>query len=332
MNNPARLDALFTPSSVALIGASNKLGTLGHDLVDMLSSGGYTGSVYPVTPRNSEVCELACYPALEAIGRPVDLAVLGVNAKRVKEQAETALASGAGALAVFANCVLEEEDGAACKLEDRLAYLRAGRKPEAATGLLEEYGALRGRSLAELANTLFLFATFPSAPAGDPVCVADSCGERMIMLDVVEKLGLAFAELSLGSTAKLVGIQEYGQPAVNPLDPWETGLDLERIFEESLLNMLADDNAAIGIISQDLRNGYFLSESCVAALAGVLQKHSNPVLFMIDFNGVRRAELTVRVATLSSYVLTETRDALAAVRHWLTFRDFKLPEARRGRP
>ena len=75
----ANLDFVFKPSSVAIVGASTKPGSVGNDIVKNLSQG-FAGSVYPVNPKAEELYGLKCYPSLTAINVKVDLMVIVVPA------------------------------------------------------------------------------------------------------------------------------------------------------------------------------------------------------------------------------------------------------------
>ncbi|WP_114908097.1 acetate--CoA ligase family protein [Ornithinimicrobium murale] len=69
------MDGFFTPSSVALVGATDKSGwslSTFNNLRD--PEHGYPGEVYLVNPRTEVVHDTQAYPSLTAIGKPVDLA------------------------------------------------------------------------------------------------------------------------------------------------------------------------------------------------------------------------------------------------------------------
>ena len=117
----SKLHTLLAPQSIAVVGASNKAGSLGHDTVEMMLRAGFKGEIFPVNPRYDAVLGLACFPNLDAIGKAVDLTVICVAAKRVEEQVQAAIAANSGALVITANAILEN-DGIPC-LEDRLAAL-----------------------------------------------------------------------------------------------------------------------------------------------------------------------------------------------------------------
>ncbi|MDD4464397.1 MAG: CoA-binding protein, partial [Desulfobacterales bacterium] len=45
------LDAIFSPGSVAVIGASTTPGKVGHDIFANILRGGFKGTLYPVNPN-----------------------------------------------------------------------------------------------------------------------------------------------------------------------------------------------------------------------------------------------------------------------------------------
>jgi len=456
------LKPLLAPNSVAIIGASNKEGSLGYDTIRMIKKSGYKGEVYPINPKYEEILGYKVYPDLKSIGKPVDTVVLCIAAKRVEEQVDLAIEAKAKSLVIFANCVLEGDTtpnleeriiekckkaniplmghnamgfynndidlrvcgfdapdegtrgnvalisqsgsvfstighnepqlkfnlmvatgtGQITSLSDYMIYalqqettkvlgiyMESVRKPQrfrealqlaaekrvpvvamkvgkselgakfakshtgglagdddAIQAVFDHYGVIRVDSLCEMVNTLLLFSYYSEIPKGGLVAIADSGGERNLLADDAEAIGLDYAKLSDETMKKLQDIQEYGQYASNPLDPWGTGINFEKIFGDSLSVMLQDDNAALGIISQDLRDGYYLSEGCIAALKQGKNETGKPVAFLTNFSGTRRSELTKNVNSFHAPVLMETKPALKAVKNFFSFRDFKFKE------
>lgn len=80
---PQPLDALFLPSSVALIGAKDDPGTVGYTLLNNLKSGKFKGRIYPVNPKRTSVGGLKCYPKIGDVPEQVDLAVIVTPASTV---------------------------------------------------------------------------------------------------------------------------------------------------------------------------------------------------------------------------------------------------------
>lgn len=456
------LQPLLAPNSVAIVGASNREGSLGYSTVEMIKKVGYKGEVYLINPRYDEILGYKVYPDLESIGKPVDTVVLALAARRVEDQVDLVIKNKARSLIIFANCVME--DDTTPNLEERIMeklekanipvlghnamgyynhdknlricgfdapdedmkgnialisqsgsvfstlghnepqlqfnfllatgtgnvtsladymifaleqettkvlgiYMESVRKPDRFVEALElaakkripivamkvgkselgakfaqshtgglagdddsiqaifdHYGVIRTETFDEMANTLLLFSYYDEIPKGDLVAIADSGGERNLLADEADEINLNYAKFSEETTKKLQAEQEYGQDAANPLDPWGTGIDFDKIFAESMKIMINDDNAAIGIISQDLRDGYYLSEGAIYALGEAKKASNKPLAFMTNFSGTRRKEFTKRVNSLSMPVLIGTRPGLKSIKNFLEFRDFELEE------
>jgi acetate---CoA ligase (ADP-forming) len=89
------------PGSIALVGATDRPGSIGGLLLANLLASGFTGPVYPVNPRHRVIQGMTCYPVLAACPSRPDLAVLAVPAPLV-----AGIVDQAGALGVRAVCVI----------------------------------------------------------------------------------------------------------------------------------------------------------------------------------------------------------------------------------
>ncbi|MGE5138282.1 MAG: bifunctional acetate--CoA ligase family protein/GNAT family N-acetyltransferase [Rudaea sp.] len=70
------LDVLFKPKSVALVGATEKSGTVGRTILWNLMSSPFGGTVYPINPNRPSVLGIKAYPNVSAVPERVDLAVI----------------------------------------------------------------------------------------------------------------------------------------------------------------------------------------------------------------------------------------------------------------
>ena len=75
------LDAIVHPRSIAVIGATEKLGSVGRTIMWNLLSSPFGGTVFPVNPSRPAILGVKAYPSIAAIGEPVDLAVIVTPAK-----------------------------------------------------------------------------------------------------------------------------------------------------------------------------------------------------------------------------------------------------------
>jgi acyl-CoA synthetase (NDP forming) len=108
--------------SVAVVGASVREGSVGHQSLVELTEGGFTGDVYPVNPKYEEILGFRAYPRLDAIERPVDLVILAVSNALLEDQLRYAAEIGAGGAVIFASGYESPREGVA-PLTDRLAAI-----------------------------------------------------------------------------------------------------------------------------------------------------------------------------------------------------------------
>ncbi|HOE17620.1 MAG TPA: CoA-binding protein [Syntrophorhabdaceae bacterium] len=78
-----KLRQLFSPRSVAVIGASDSFDKLGYHVMKSLVKGGYGGAIYPVNPKAERLWGIRAFPSLKDIPGEVDLAVIVVPAASV---------------------------------------------------------------------------------------------------------------------------------------------------------------------------------------------------------------------------------------------------------
>lgn len=77
------LDAIFAPKNVAVIGATEKPGSVGRTLLWNLISNPFGGTVFPVNPKRSNVLGVKAYPNIASVPEPVDLVIVATPASTV---------------------------------------------------------------------------------------------------------------------------------------------------------------------------------------------------------------------------------------------------------
>ncbi|NTW30131.1 MAG: CoA-binding protein, partial [Candidatus Moranbacteria bacterium] len=118
------LERLFSPRSIALIGASTRLGTVGNDLAKNLILGGYEGAVFPVNPKTDELFGVRCFPDVSAIGSVPDLAIIAVPAASVPDVLRQCARVGIRA-AVIISAGFRESGPAGAALESEIVHISA---------------------------------------------------------------------------------------------------------------------------------------------------------------------------------------------------------------
>ncbi|UVF18795.1 bifunctional acetate--CoA ligase family protein/GNAT family N-acetyltransferase [Microvirga terrae] len=95
-----RLDRLFSPRSIAVVGASPRPGSLGLIFVRNLIAGGFDGELFPVNPHHIEVEGRPCFASVEQLPEIPDLVVVAVPPERVLGVIEEAGRAGVSAAIV----------------------------------------------------------------------------------------------------------------------------------------------------------------------------------------------------------------------------------------
>jgi acetyltransferase len=77
------LDCVFSPKSVAVIGATDRVGSVGRTVLERLRISAFHGRIYPVNPNHEEVLGLRAYPKIGDVPEKIDLAVIVTPASTV---------------------------------------------------------------------------------------------------------------------------------------------------------------------------------------------------------------------------------------------------------
>ena len=116
---PRSLNPLFSPDSIAVIGASRSPGTIGYQIVDNLLRHGYRGVIYPVNPNAKAVHSIPTYPSISAIPGSVDMAVVVVPKELVLDVVEECGQNGVRGVVVI-SAGFREVGGEGIAREERL--------------------------------------------------------------------------------------------------------------------------------------------------------------------------------------------------------------------
>lgn len=113
------LDHIFKPRSVAVIGASNQASNWGFWTVHNMVSTGFRGPIYPVHPRDKQVCGVPAYARLEDIPGEVEMAIIVVPARYTPQVMEECARKGVkGAVVISGGFAEIGAEGKA--LQDRM--------------------------------------------------------------------------------------------------------------------------------------------------------------------------------------------------------------------
>ncbi|MGD0319127.1 MAG: CoA-binding protein, partial [Nitrososphaerales archaeon] len=120
----ADIEKMFNPKTVALIGATDKEGTVGEATLKNLLIGKEKRSIFPVNPKHESLMGLKCYPALSAIPERVNLAVVATPAITVPAVVEECGKAGVDGVVII-SAGFREVGEAGAKLEEEIKRIRS---------------------------------------------------------------------------------------------------------------------------------------------------------------------------------------------------------------
>jgi acetyl coenzyme A synthetase (ADP forming)-like protein len=189
---------LLHPTSVSVIGASDRPGSVGHALVTNLLAGGFQGEVHAVNPSGRSVAGLPPHRSVLDIVGPVDLAVVAVPAAAVEQVVHDCATKGVPDLVIITAGFAEA--GA----DDAAGHERA------LVELARRHGMrVVGPNCLGIANTAIgldaTFAPFPARP-GNVACLSQSGALGIALLERTTELGLGVSSfVSVGNKADVSG-------------------------------------------------------------------------------------------------------------------------------
>jgi len=108
-----KIARLLRPRSIAVVGASNAMNKLAGQLIPTLQASGFSGTIYPVNPRNAEVAGLPCYPSLDDVPGEVDHCVIVVGRERLAGVLASCRKRGVAGASIFSSGFAEAGEGGA---------------------------------------------------------------------------------------------------------------------------------------------------------------------------------------------------------------------------
>lgn len=190
------MHAVLNPRAVAVVGVSQRVGSVGAALLRNLQQAGFPGALYPVHPTATVLGGLAAFSSVSAIGAPVDLALVAVPAAAVEAVVADCARAGVHGVVVISSG-FAEASAAGRLVEQQL------REQVRAAGM-----RLVGPNCMGLLNTdpqVALNATFtiPKLPqAGNIGMLSQSGALGLAMLDYVQTLHVGLSTfVSVGNRA-----------------------------------------------------------------------------------------------------------------------------------
>ena len=188
--------------------------------------------------------------------------------------------------------------------------------------LARAYGVHRVGDLAELADTLELFAigrraTRPPARGAGIATVHDSGLERAHAADLADQVGVPFAAIGEATKAALAGILDPGLAPDNPLDVWGTGAGTRQLFSRSLITLAGDPAVAAVALAVDLVRELDGDDSYPLAALDAAAQTAKPLVVLGNLGSVVDQDLAAQLRQHGVPVLEGLRPGLLALRHLL---------------
>lgn len=207
------MEKILRPSSIAVIGASRREGSIGYSLVHNLVSHGFTGRVYPVNPSAASIHAIPTFSSVRALPEAPELAIIAVPKEAVLEVVRDCGEMGVGGIVVI-SAGFREVGGEGVRLERELAET------------VREFGMrMVGPNCMGALNTspdISMNATFaPTMPRhGNIAFMSQSGAMGVTILDYAAEYGVGINQfVSVGNKADVSGndLLEYwsGDPGVD---------------------------------------------------------------------------------------------------------------------
>ncbi len=190
---------IFSPQTVAVVGASRNRNSIGYSILHNLISNEFAGAIFPVNPHAEAIHSLKTYPSMASIPDPVDLAVIAVPRDLVTPLVDECVAHGVRGLVVI-SAGFAETGAAGATLERALCE----RVRSAGMRMI-------GPNCMGVINTgptISLNATFAPTPArgGNVGFVSQSGALGVAILNVAADRGIGLTQfVSMGNKADVSG-------------------------------------------------------------------------------------------------------------------------------
>jgi len=119
-----KLSRLFSPHSIAVVGASNSFDKLGYHVMKSLV-GNYRGKIFPINPKGDKIWGLDSYSSLEATPDNLDLAIVVVPAHMVPETLHACGSKGVQGVVLITAGFREIEDPGGSIREEEIREIAA---------------------------------------------------------------------------------------------------------------------------------------------------------------------------------------------------------------
>ena len=283
------LEPLLKPRSIAVVGASERAGTVGCQLILNLLRGAYGGALYAVNPTRDSVFGLPCYPRLADLPGPAEHVIFALADSRVEAALDEAIARGARAATLYSTLLLEH---------DTTPPLRARLEAKVRAAGLLVCGA-NGMGFYNFRDGVWAcgFDTRSNHPRGGHVTLISHSGAGMSgILDCEERIDFNLA-VSTGQELT-VRMDQYMDYAIECMDTRVIGLFMETARDPQGLREVLAKAARRGIPVVALKVGRTeLASRLAVSHCGAMAGRDAAYQALFDHYGVQRVDDMDELAT-----------------------------------
>lgn len=263
---PEPLDAIFRPRSIAVVGASRRRGSIGHEILHNLVEHDFQGVVFPVHPSARVIHSIKAYPTVLDIPDPVDLAVIVVPYRHVLQVVDECGRKGVRGLVVITAGFREVGGEGIAREEALLELVRCYDMQLVGPNCMGVINTEPGVSM----NATFA-PTFP--PPGPIGFMSQSGALGVTILDYACELGLGISMfVSVGNKADVSGnklIDYWGRdPGTRLIVMYNESFGDPRRFTR-LARRITKEKPILAVKAGRTRTGALAASSHTGALAGM---------------------------------------------------------------
>lgn len=272
MRDPAlikKLDAMFFPKAVAVIGASDAPGKWGFMITTAILSGGFKGTIYPINPKKQEILGLKTYPNLEAVPGDIDLAIITIPAEHVAKAMQDCIRKGIQAV-VMISSGFRETGAAGAALQDEIERIAR------ASDLLFMGPNTMGIISTHADLTAIGIPVFPRPGALGIISQSGNLGVQIIQWTIHRGMGVGFyAGTGNEAMLKACDLLEYFgvRPEIKAVAMYIEGVDDGRAFMETA-SRVTREKPVVALKTGRSKSGSKAAQSHSGSMAGSFATYS----------------------------------------------------------
>ena len=95
------LDKIFQPKSIAVVGASEREGSVGAALMRNLIERGFPGDIFPINPKHNKLWGRSACPSVTDLSTAIDLAIIASPITSAPQIVKECAGAGAGGAVII---------------------------------------------------------------------------------------------------------------------------------------------------------------------------------------------------------------------------------------